>query len=286
MNTISAVSLHKCSGFRLAILLLLCCLSCTRVLKADLETIAGQWNTHMDARDYESALDVYASAALRYPDDRELQEQYIRSADVLKDLGDKEYGKGEFGQAERIYRALLDAYRGLERLAVKPSFTRADLQERLTLARIRSAEVAAKEYFSRGDYRKGLDIYKNAYRKFGKTPHFLKTYAVVVEEAKQSADQALAQEDFVRSGRICRALLSNFSSFAPFVKTLSFTRQSLMTHISRCSSSLTGKGLELYRQGRISEAIAVWESILVFDDNPDIRRTIGTASEQLKKLQR
>lgn len=282
----SAISCHSGWGSPLAAGLLCLCFSCAHVVTADPRTLAGQWKTHTDARDYERALDVYASALLRYPDDRELQRHFVRSAEVLNELGDKEYGKEEFGQAERIYGALLASYRSLEGLAIRPSFTRAELQEKRTLAGIRGTEASAKQHFSRGDYRKVLDIYKNALPNFRGETRFLKSYAGAVEEVKQGADRAFALEDFGQTGQICRMLVANFPSFAPFVKTLSFSRQSLLTRISECSSGLTGKGLELYRQGKISEAIAVWEEILVFDDNPTTRKTIGTASEQLKKLRR
>lgn len=264
---------------------LLCCLSCAHLLKADKETLAAQWKTHLNARDYAGALEVYASAVSSFPDDRELQQLYLDAAETLKDLGAKEYGRGEFGQAERIYTALLGTYPGLQRLSGGPSFTRSDLRQKRTLARIRGTEAAAKLHFSRGDYRKGLDVYKNAYRNLGREPQFLKAYAGAVEEVKQSADRAFERGDLAASGQICGILLADFSSFTYFSKTLSFPRQSLVTRVKECSSSLTRKGLGLYRLGKISEAIAVWEDILAFDDSPDTRKMIGTASEQLKKLQ-
>lgn len=280
------MTLHNCVRLSLAAGFLLLCLACAHLKKSDPEALAAQWKEHLDARDYSGALDVYASAVRRIPDDKALQRSYLRAAETLKDLGDREHGRGGFGQAERIYAALLGAYRGLEKLSARPSFTRADLQDKRTLVRIGETEEAVKRHISLGDYRKALDVLRNTSRNLRQEPRFLKVYAGAVEAVKQRADLAYAKEDFIGAGQIYRLLLTDFALFDSFARTLSFPRVSLNSRISECSSALTRRGLELYRQGKISEAIGVWEGIIVFYDNPDTRKMIGTAAEQLNKLQR
>ena len=52
-----------------------------------------------------------------------------------------------------------------------------------------------------------------------------------------------------------------------------------------CRESLTKAGLAEYRKGNLEKAIAVWESLLVFDpDNAEIKKAVETAKTQLNEI--
>ena len=57
--------------------------------------------------------------------------------------------------------------------------------------------------------------------------------------------------------------------------------------LKKCRVQLTRDGLDLYRQGKLKEAIAIWQGLLEFDpDNIEIRKAVDTATEQLKTIKK
>jgi tetratricopeptide (TPR) repeat protein len=255
-------------------------------MRSNQDSLSTQWKGHLDAGDYAQALGVYSSAVAAYPNDETMHERYIESIEGLKRQGDSAFEKRDFGHAERIYRALLDGYPGYARFAGRLSFAGDQIRERVSLCEITTIETTARKQISQGDYHKGLDTFRATLPKYRKDLRFLKAYAGAAEEVKQRADSSFEHHDFARAGRICRALSTHIPAFESFSPAPSFTRRSIETCLTESSSSLAKKGFELYRQGKIAEAIPVWKSILVFDNNQDIRKAIATASDQLKRLKK
>jgi cytochrome c-type biogenesis protein CcmH/NrfG len=67
---------------------------------------------------------------------------------------------------------------------------------------------------------------------------------------------------------------------------LSFDRAKLNAKITDCKTALSKKGFQEYRQGNLSEAIALWQGYLAIDpNNADIKKAVNTAKLQQKNLQ-
>jgi tetratricopeptide (TPR) repeat protein len=239
----------------------------------------------VDAGDYPQALGVFSSAIAGYPDDEAVRKLYIDSVEGLKRQGDRAFETRDFVRAESIYQALLDGYPGYARLAGRLSFTDEHIRERVTLCEIMTIEAAARKQISQGEFQKGLDTFRAALHKYRKDLRFIKAYVGAAEEVKRRADSLYEHLDFAGAGRVCRVLETHFPAFESISPPPSFTRRTIEACLEGSSSALAKKGFELYRQGKIAEAIPVWKSILVFDNNPDIRKAIGTASDQLRRLQ-
>ncbi len=135
-----------------------------------------------------------------------------------------------------------------------------------------------------GDYKGALDVYANARRKRPNDQTILAGYRKTIEGMRHVADAAFSKEDFAASGRIYHVLLKNHPSYQE-VNNLSFDKAYLQARLEECSSGLSQRALEQYRQGNLSEAITIWKSALAFDPgNKGIMKALDTATIQMKNL--
>ena len=80
-------------------------------------------------------------------------------------------------------------------------------------------------------------------------------------------------------------LLENFPALEERQAAPPLTRAELAAGLALCRESLTKTGLSEYRNGNLAKAIAVWESLLVFDpDNAEIKKAVETAKTQLNEI--
>lgn len=66
---------------------------------------------------------------------------------------------------------------------------------------------------------------------------------------------------------------------------LSFNAPYLNTRLSHCKKSLSVQGFQEYRNGRINNALLLWQGVLDIDpNNKDIKEAVRTAKLQQKNL--
>ncbi len=148
-----------------------------------------------------------------------------------------------------------------------------------------SARDRIKHHMSAGDYQKAIDIYRTEYKKNQKNESFTKEYIRDLESMKSAADKASAKNDFGSAGKTYGILIKYYMDFKQFDDSLSFDRAYLNNRIAACKTALSRKGFQAYREGKIKEAISIWEDYLEIDpNNQDIRRALNTAKTQQKNL--
>ena len=137
-----------------------------------------------------------------------------------------------------------------------------------------------------GAYQLAIDDYQTERRSRPGDQALAEEYVKSLEDMKAAADRASDKYDFASAGKTYDVLLTNYSSFDGLVRALSFDAGHLNERLSRCKKSLSTLGFQEYRKGNLSEAIALWQSLLAIDpDNADIKGAVRTAKLQQKNLQ-
>jgi tetratricopeptide (TPR) repeat protein len=181
---------------------------------------------------------------------------------------------------------LFKNFRSFKRFEKSLSFTEESLMSKLKDFRSGQSKRQFQQSLQSGDYQNAIDVYRTALKAYPDDRAFTVEYAKSVEKIRSIGDAALAKENYALAGKVYYVLEKNLSSFGGIEKKLSFNKEGLKERIAGCRSALTKRGLEQYRRGDLTGAIATWKTVLVFDpDNADIKKSINTASVQLKKLE-
>jgi tetratricopeptide (TPR) repeat protein len=143
-----------------------------------------------------------------------------------------------------------------------------------------------KKLMKTGDHQKNIDIYKAEYAKNPQDQALLREYVKSLEEMNDAADSSFEREDYTSAGKTYNVLLKNYPAFKAFAHMLSFERAKLNAKLTDCKTALSKKGFQEYRQGNLSEAIALWQGYLAIDpNNADIKKAVNTAKMQQKNIQ-
>lgn len=146
--------------------------------------------------------------------------------------------------------------------------------------------AVARQSLEAGKYQNAIEEYSVEYRSRPQDQTLISEFVQSLETIKATADTASKKKDFASAGRIYDVLLKNYSRFDEFGRRLSFDKTQLTAKLSHCKEALSAQGFQEYREGNISRAIAVWQSLLVFDpDNADIKGALKTARLQQKNLE-
>lgn len=144
----------------------------------------------------------------------------------------------------------------------------------------------AKEHMEAGEYQKAIDVYNVEYQKHPHDLSLAREYVKSIKNIASTADKALDEKDFASAGRNYDVLLKNYAHFKGFDKELSFNSIYLNEKLSYCKKAIFKQGFKEYRKGNLSEAIALWQDLLVIDpQNTDIKKALRTAKLQQKNLQ-
>ena len=144
----------------------------------------------------------------------------------------------------------------------------------------------AKKHMDAGEYQKAIDVYNVEYQKHPHDLSLAREYVKSIENIASAADKALDKKDFASAGRNYDVLLKNYAHFKGFDKELSFNSIYLNEKLSCCKKAMFKQGFQEYRKGNLSEAIALWQDLLVIDpQNTDIKKALRTATLQQKNLQ-
>jgi len=148
------------------------------------------------------------------------------------------------------------------------------------------AATSARHHMQAGDYQNAINDYSAEYRSRPHDQALVKEYVRSLEDIKAVADKASDKKTFASAGKAYNVLLKNYSCFKGFAQMLSFDRADLNTKLSQCKQLLSTQGFQEYRKGNLSEAIALWQSLLSIDPNDaDIKAAVRTATLQQKNLQ-
>ncbi len=144
----------------------------------------------------------------------------------------------------------------------------------------------AKKHMEAGEYQKAIDIYNVEYQKHPHDLSLARAYVKSIENIASSAGKALDKKEFASAGRNYDVLLKNYAHFKRFDKELSFNSIYLNEKLSYCKKAIFKQGFQEYRKGNLSEAIELWQNLLVIDpQNKDIKKALRTATLQQKNLQ-
>lgn len=150
-----------------------------------------------------------------------------------------------------------------------------------------SKDIAIKrahDSLIKGDYEEALALYAETYRKYNEK-ELRDRYLQAGNEVKSYADAAFQMADYVKAGSGYKALLDSAITSEDAGKVLLFDEDYLRKHIKECGDRLTEKGLILYLQQHLDEAIATWKKVLTFDPtNKTVAQHIDTANRQLRNL--
>ena len=138
-----------------------------------------------------------------------------------------------------------------------------------------------KKLMKTGDYQKTIDAYRAEHAKNPQDQVLLREYVKSLEEMNGAADSSFEREDYTSAGKTYNVLHKNYPAFKAFTHMLSFDRAKLNAKLTDCKTALSKKGFQEYRQGNLSEAIALWQGYLAIDpNNADIKKAMNTARLQ------
>jgi len=239
------------------------------------------------AGDFQRAIDTYHAALLRYPKEAQVRDDYVKALEQMKREADRALRNGNFLAAEKTYLIMLENSPRFKELEGHLSFRPLFLKERIQECRTFLAERHARQSLLAGDFRKTFEAYTIPGVEGIKDPRLRAGYQRALEEVKRLADAALAANDCKTAGLGYAALLREYASAQKIGQTPSFSLKSLEEGLAHCRTQLTRKGLEEYRKGNLSAAIALWQGLLEFDpENSEIKKAVETVAEQLKKLKK
>ena len=143
----------------------------------------------------------------------------------------------------------------------------------------------ADQYANSDNYKKALDSYKKAYKKYPDDVTLREGYIATLENIVKTADDTYEKGYYVLSGRHYSLLVKNIPWADRLSGELSFKKVYLKERIEDCRSSLSLSALSSYRSGNIETAISIWKNILSFaPDDQSARKALDTATIQLKNL--
>jgi outer membrane protein assembly factor BamD (BamD/ComL family) len=106
-----------------------------------------QSQRHLQAKEFQKALDVYRSLHDKYPQEKSVDDTYVRAIEDVKRLADRAFDSEDHARAGTNYALLLKNYPSFKPFVGTLSFDRASLEARI--AECRSCL-----------YRKGLERYR------------------------------------------------------------------------------------------------------------------------------
>jgi len=101
---------------------------------------------HMDACEYQKAIDVYNVDYLKHPNDQALVREYVKSIENIKSAADKALDKEDFASAGRKYDVLLKNYSNFKEFNKKLSFNSTHLNEKLYYCKKALFKQGFREY--------------------------------------------------------------------------------------------------------------------------------------------
>ncbi|MGB7295543.1 MAG: hypothetical protein WBC70_08125 [Candidatus Aminicenantales bacterium] len=261
--------------------------SCVPPKEPSLRPDTSQAQRYVVVGDYEKAIASYAEIAEQYPGHKSVLNEYAGVIEEMKAEADRSFDSGDWNAAEKTYSLLSANFPRFAAFERTLSFGAPLLNQRILECRIQLSEGKARQSLAAGDYQRTLDSYRILPPEVLREPRVSAGLRRIMEELKRLADTAVARKDFPAAGKAYAALRSGYPLVGQANLSLTFAKNVPEEGIKKCRAQLTKDGLDLYRKGRLKEAIAIWQGLLEFDqDNAEIRKAVDTATEQLEKLKK
>jgi tetratricopeptide (TPR) repeat protein len=114
---------------------------------------------HMEAGEYQKAIDIYSGEYRKQPQDRSLIKEYAKSLDGIKSTADKRLEKGDLAVAGRLYNILQNNYKKFKGFEQMLSFNNAYLNTKLTYCKKTLSKQGFEEY-RKGDLHKAIVLWQ------------------------------------------------------------------------------------------------------------------------------
>lgn len=282
MRILSRAFLIAGAGFAAALLS-----SCGPPRSPAFQPALQQSRQYYQAGEYQKAIDSCQATLQQYPAQKPVLGEYVQTLEGIKKQADTSTAARDYAPAERAYSVLLNNFEKYKGFRKSLTFTAAELGQRIRECRASLREQRVGQFLQAGEYEKAL----GAQRALSPTelgdPGLAAGFTKAMEEIKRRADGAAAGQDYIAAGKAYVVLAGHYADASRLGRRLSFSRQELDEGVRLCRTELTRRGLEQYRNGNLSEAVALWRGLLQFDpNNVEIKKAVETAREQQKALQK
>jgi tetratricopeptide (TPR) repeat protein len=275
-----SISSLACLGFALL------APACRPNSHADLDLRLTESKQLFEKGEFQAAIDSYDTLFLNYPDHGTVREDYLGILELIKQRAEHAFQAQRFVEAQTNFGVLLHNFPRFSGFAESLSFDRSYLSQRIAACRIAQTQVLAQQSYAEKEYLKALNAYHSLVRDYPNDLEPQKLLRAFYERLFQQANASKLQQEYSDAGRMYAALRAGYPTFK-MKGGLSFTLKGLEAGLEECRMSLTRIGLELYRDEKLAEAIAAWDSLLVFDpDNKEIRKARENAAAQLKRIKK
>jgi len=242
---------------------------------------------HYAQGDLQKAIEGYSAALKRFPGESMVLENFSQVLEEINRSADQTFQAEDYDAAEQRYSLLLRNFPRFQTLEKRLSFDLEYLGHRIQDCLTARNKSLIQNTFDAGDFLNALEAYRLAIRAFPEENSLKQNLIEAVQEIHRSGEKALEEKAYAAAGKMYTFLLNEYQWLENLEMSISFSNESLEEGVKQCRIQLTRKGLELYRKKKLKEAISVWKSILEFDpENAEIKKAIGNAEEQLKKIKK
>ncbi len=249
--------------------------------------VAPEAKEALAARDYPKALEIYQAYIKQRPTDTSLQADYLAAVEAIKREADEAKKSGDFRAAISGYRLLLANYDTFARIPPGVSFGLSGLQKELRECRVGLQKTEAEKALKAKQYERAVNLLTEGLNDYPEDSSLQETFRQVAKEINLSAAAAREKKDLATAGKLYALLRAIIMKNKNYASIFPFHLEEIEKAIKNCGDSLTNSGLVEYRKGNLKEAIAIWESILIFQpENEEIKKAIQTARAQLEKIKK
>ena len=114
---------------------------------------------HMEAGEYQKAIDIYNGECRKQPHDQQLTREYVKNLDGMRAAADKAFDAKDFASAGRIYYVLQSNYAKFNNFAQALSFDRTYLKARLSYCK-KYLSVEGFQEYRNGHLNKALILWQ------------------------------------------------------------------------------------------------------------------------------
>lgn len=237
--------------------------------------------------DLQKAIEGYSAALKNYPDETAVLEDYSKVLEDIRQSADNAFHSEDYTLAEQRYSLLLRNSPRFQTIENNLSFDTEYLGHRIKDCLIAQGRGSVQNTFDADDYVNALEAFRPAIQAFPEDSSLKNNLAEALKDLHRRSEKALEKEEYAVAGKMYALLLNENHQLKDLDMSIPFSSESLEDGIKQCRIQLTRKGLELYREEKLKEAVSVWKSLLEFDPgNTEIIKAVGTAEEQLKKIKK
>jgi len=115
---------------------------------------------HMEAGEYQKAIDIYSAECRKQPQDLPMMKEYAKSLEGIKSTADKALEKRDFASAGRMYYVLQDNYTKFNNVTQMLSFNSAYLNTKLSYCK-KSLSMQGFQEYRKGNINKAIVVWQN-----------------------------------------------------------------------------------------------------------------------------